>query len=87
MGRGDETSSGISDGCDRGLKGKSRLKLGKEDEDDGVREGVEIGRGGESLEGEGDPWTGRDGRRGLTERRKCGTGMNGVRGGDDRRGW
>ena len=72
---------------DRGLKGKSRLKLGKEDEDDGVREGVEIGRAGESLEGEGDPWTERDGRRGLTERRKCGTGRNRVRGGEDQRGW
>ena len=31
---------------DRGLKGKSRMKLGKGDEDDGVREGVVIGRGG-----------------------------------------
>ena len=34
---------------DRGLKGRSRRKLGKGDENNGVREGVVIGRGGGGI--------------------------------------
>ena len=74
---------------DRGLKGKSRMKLGKEDEDDGVLEGIKIGRrgGGEIFGGRRSSVDRKGWQAGLTERRECGTGMNWVRGGDDRRGW